>query len=543
MRDTAKIKSLAEKLKSDRGNFESMWQDMADNLYPSFNNFNVTQESGSRKDTYIYNSHALHAQDLLASAYHSLTVNPATKWFDLILHPSRGLPIQATFAQKKLLESNRNMMLDHMRGTSFYEQTYLLYRSFLTFSNACIFSDYNYIHKRIFYKVCPLSQIFIRENEYGNVDTIIRLYSITSRQLISFFGKKNVSEKVKRMDQQDDTKSIDIIHAVFPSSDEDLWSAKDKKKPFVSLYLEYEDAHLLSEGWYDQNPYIFLRDHVSPGEQYGRGLGNKLLPEVKDLYSICQSRSRGNEKLIDPPMGIPYGALKQGRLNLNPGAINVLNPAQSQEIRPIYTPSYQAIANTTELINEKKLEISQLCLVDLIQLIKDTQMTATEVLTRDEYNMRLLSPFTDIITRNFINESNERTLWLMHEHGHLEEFPPEMQDQGIDVDSLSSLVRGQKLGQVVAYQKLLDMFTPFFQVDPMMAARFNFDHISSQVASIIGVDVDSMKSPEEMKKIRQQMAQQEQQMQDQEKSRMEEENRKISSETNLNQAKSSQDIG
>ncbi len=58
--------------------------------------------------------------------------------------------------------------------------------------------------------------------------------------------------------------------------------------PYASDYVWKEKEVLLSEGGYRTFPYAVPRWSKATGEEYGRSLGMKMLPEIKMIQGMRQ---------------------------------------------------------------------------------------------------------------------------------------------------------------------------------------------------------------------------------------------------------------
>lgn len=526
-----------------RSNFLNRWQDLSNHLLPTDNQFITVSSPGETKQDYIANSQPLVSLELLASAIMAILCNRSTRWVDF--EPSYSKDSLNVDPQniiiKEWIQTNRKILLQNLRDSNYYTNFFTSVKDDLVYGNSCLYSDYNMEKDQLFFKSVFLGEISIDLNEYGEVDTIYRHYKVTRRQLIQKFGYNNVSFSVQEMGDEKNGEEIEVLHAVFPSEDDYYWNAKKDSKgqhyfKFVSLYIEAETIHLLKEGGYHSMPYTFSRDHVSPGEEYGRGLGERALPEIKKLYALSDNEADIIGKTATPPLSVPANMV-QGKLNMSNKAINIVREGSRNKIEPTYLPPPNSIPAVMQSVQNQELKISKIFMIELIQLIREKQMTATEVITRDDYSMRLLSSFLEMFETSKLNPIVNRTMELLREHGKLTELPPEIEDYGIDIKYVSILAKGQRLSEITAYEKLIVLAQPYLELDPESAQKLQVTNIIENIADILNLPVDSLKSKAEMKRIEEQRNAEKQEMMEQQRSQIEVEQQKIQSETDLNEAK------
>jgi hypothetical protein len=64
------------KLKAQRGTWESHWQDLTNFVLPNEADFNTSRSKGARRTTLVYDSTGIHANEMLAAGLHGMLTNP-----------------------------------------------------------------------------------------------------------------------------------------------------------------------------------------------------------------------------------------------------------------------------------------------------------------------------------------------------------------------------------------------------------------------------------------------------------------------------------
>ena len=70
-------------LQSQRSNWESHWQELADYMLPRKADITKKRTEGDKRTELIYDGTAIHAVELLASSLHGMLTSPSTPWFSL----------------------------------------------------------------------------------------------------------------------------------------------------------------------------------------------------------------------------------------------------------------------------------------------------------------------------------------------------------------------------------------------------------------------------------------------------------------------------
>jgi hypothetical protein len=94
-----------------------------------------------------------------------------------------------------------------------------------------------------------------------------------------------------------------------------------KDKPIASVYYHADTRMLLSEGGFDDFPFMvprFVKDSVST---YGRSPAMNALPDVKMLNKMSEVTIRAAQKQIDPPLMVPDDGFMLP-VRTTPGSLN-----------------------------------------------------------------------------------------------------------------------------------------------------------------------------------------------------------------------------
>ena len=83
MAQTDKAKNLLkrfDRLKSQRQNWESHWQEVADYMQPRKADVTKPRSKGDKRTELIFDSSPLQAVELLGASLHGMLTNPSTPW-------------------------------------------------------------------------------------------------------------------------------------------------------------------------------------------------------------------------------------------------------------------------------------------------------------------------------------------------------------------------------------------------------------------------------------------------------------------------------
>ena len=153
--------------------------------------------------------------------------------------------------------------------------------------------------------------------------------------------------------------------------------------------MEYESGHIISIGGFKESPYVIPRYLKASTEQYGRSPGMNALPDVKVLNKMVENSLKAAAKQIDPPLLIPDDGML-APVRMSPGSINYYRSGSRDRIEPLNINANNATTLNAE--NQRRDAIVKMFHVDQLVISENRNMTATEVLQRQEEKMRILGP-------------------------------------------------------------------------------------------------------------------------------------------------------
>ena len=200
---------------------------------------------------------------------------------------------------------------------NFYAVIPQWFRDAGSIGTATLFSQDNIGEGRISHTAIHPREVFIAENQFGEVDTVHRKFMLTARQAIQKFDG-NVSKVIKDIMKTDPEKQFEFIHAVFPNDDRIPGMIDSSNKKFRSIYMESKtgdkSSHINRDSGFDINPYAVWRFRKNSDEVYGRSPGSDALTEVLGLNQMGKTLMEAGHLAVKPAMNIPIEMRGQTRL-------------------------------------------------------------------------------------------------------------------------------------------------------------------------------------------------------------------------------------
>lgn len=492
-------------LKSGRGLFESMWQETTNYIAPWRTDFIRKSTPGEKRGQSVLDVTATFAADNLSAAIGSTVSNPAQNWFNL-RHELDN--INDDYQARRWLESSDKKIYNKFsaNGQAYYNEMTEFNLDQVLYGTAILYIE-ELPGGNIFYSVRSLAECVIDHNDQEIIDVCIRSFKFKARQAIVKWDN-TVSEDIKKAAEKEPDREFEFLHVAVPRNDYLPRRLDAKGKPYASFYIEKEKRVVLRESGYHFFPYTVGRWNKIPGSPYGVGPGQKTLPEVKMLQAMSSTALTAAEFAARPPILAPDEMGFRG-LKLRPGAIVYGGMENGQRQYDLL----QTGANhglTEEMMKQRREAVREGFHASLLLMVDRNNMTATEVMQRQQENMRLLAPYMARHMAEVEDPNIDKTFDILARNGLLDEPPDILKDYpNLKVEYVSPMARAQRATEAMAIQKTLAELEGFGAVDPSVYQNFNGDKMARAIAEINGVPTEIMRDPKEVEATRQQAAQQE----------------------------------
>jgi len=345
------------------------------------------------------------------------------------------------------------------------------------------------------------------------VDTVFRKYHTSAVAAVQRFGIDNVSDSIKRVYEKKPDEQVEILHAVTPRIDRDTTKRDNKNMPFASIYICMGSKMVMSEGGFEEMPYAVPRFLKSTGEVMGRSPAMVALPDVKMLNLMSKTIIQAAQKTIDPPLLVPDDGFMLP-VRTNPGGLNFYRAGSRDTITPLNTGSNINIGLAME--DQRRQAIRSAFYVDQLLVGGSPNMTATEVIQRQEERMRVIGPVLGRLMNEMLRPLIDRVFALMLRADMLAPPPEILQGRDIDIEYVSPLARAQKSSSLNNTMKALEILMPLSQALPV-GDHIDPDGLVRHITDALGVPKTTLKSQREVNQVRQERAaMQQQQMERQE---------------------------
>lgn len=501
-------------ISSERGNWESHWDALAEVLWPNQKNTFRPNENvntkGERKTESQLDSSPQIALGRFGAIMDSLLTPANQFWHGL--RPSedelaQDREVRLWFDKAtKILFSKRRAPI-----ANFSSQNQMMYKTLGSFGTGCLYTDEP--GKGILglrYKTVPLGECFIRENHQGIVDTNLRYFKLTARQAVQKYGELGtLPEDITKMAETKPDTEYRFMHLVKPREDFNPTRLDAVNRPFMSVTIAVKHQRLLKESGYNSFPYAIPRYDQAPGETYGRSPAMMAFPAIKTLMSQKKVVLKGGHRAVDPVLLIHDDGIIDG-VSLRPGAMNM--GGVNADGRPlVQTLPSGRVDIGLDMMNQEREIINDAFLVQLFQILAETpRMTATEVIERTREKGILLAPTVGRQQSEYLGPLINRELDLLAQQGLLPPMPDVLREaEGeYEVEYNSPLSRAMRAEEASGFIRTIETMIPVINTtgDPSPLDHIDMDKAVRELGDINAMPLSWTRTLEDVQAIREQRA-------------------------------------
>lgn len=496
------------KLVSQRQTWESHWQEVADYMMPRKADVTKQRSKGDKRSELIFDSSPLHAVELLSASLHGMLTNPSTPWFSLRF---KNVDTGDADEANEWLQDTTEKMYDAFNRSNFQQEIFELYHDLITFGTASMFIEED-ADDIVRFSTRHIGEIYISENNKGRIDTVYRKFKISARAAILQFGEKNVSNALRGTAMKDPYEEVTILHVVYPRDNYDPKKKDAKNMPFASCYIELDNKHEVSQSGFNEFPYVVPRYLKASFEIYGRSPAMTALPDVKMLNEMSKTTIKAAQKQVDPPLLVPDDGFILP-VRTVPGGLNFYRAGTRDRIEPLNIGANNPLGLNME--EQRRNAIRDTFYVNQLMMQNGPQMTATEVVQRNEEKMRLLGPVLGRLQSELLRPLIDRTFAILLRKKIFRQAPQFLAGQDIQIEYVSPLAKAQRSSELQSVMRAIEIFGSLSKISPVFD-HIDIDALVSYLADIVGVPAKVLNSQAQVNAIRQKKQQemmQQQQMQ------------------------------
>jgi len=499
-----------------RRSYENIYRDLTKYYLPYREDF-ITNNSWNSNTTTkrprseLYNTEGVNASTQLISTICQGLMNHSQPWFEFTLDgPADSVPVEI----RQFLEvaTNRTRKAINDTSSNFYGQAQSFISDLVVYGTACMYieaaSDGD---TDIVFCTRPLAEIYITEDAYRKIDTVFWKFKLTATQIVDKWGEAAGERMIQTAKVRPD-EQFEILHSCFRRDIADINGIKvSTKKKYASMYILLHGNILLSEGGYDDMPYVVARWELRAGEVYGRSPAWVALPDVKRANAMTKTLIETAERMGNPPLLMPDdGVITQMRLAPGQPAIGGLDSLSMEpKIKPLMVGGNLPVnLQMLQMINQG---IRDRFFVGILSSYNPgVEKTATEVMEFRREETRLMGPNIGRIQAEMLEPIVDRVRNILSRKKAFPAIPKALSEISVELEFTSPLARLQQASDADAITRTINTMLPFIQTDPTMLDAINGEAAFAHIAMVNGVPASIMRTTEEIQALKKARAEQNQ---------------------------------
>jgi hypothetical protein len=463
----------------------------------------------------IWDSTAPIGAHRLASVFYSNLISTAFNWFGV----GFSLPkLAITNPDAKVwIQDTSQRMFDEVNSSNFPIEMAVAFNDYVGPGSFCVTQQLvdEESWKGFEFQAKSIRDIRFEEDHLGRVRRYFVEYKWTAAKIIAKLGgktleeiKKNIPESVLEKDKTGDQTELPVLFAIYPRLDKLPMGLTEKvraplERPFGFKYILRQGNETLGEegGMYEMAAYVG-RYQRSSRSMLGFSPSHLALPTVKLLNGLQESEVLAAEKVVDPATLVTQRGLLSD-LDLGKGGLTTVRSLE--DIGPYESAARFDVSDS--LIERMQYMIRKHYREDDISLKDSPAMTASEATLRVEQMNRLFGPQVAGLQVGVFGPLLQTTFNMMWRGNRLMALPQSVIDAspGLKITYHGPMMRSLRTDDVAAIERLASGVAALQKMGIQEAGDvFDGEQAVRAMADRLSTPGELMRSPEEVKQMRQQ---------------------------------------
>lgn len=509
------LKTRFEHLKEERRKREGDWKEAQRFVAPSVFNWDNPREKTPQRPK-RFTSRPTNYLKKMRSGISGYSVSPNIAWLKLGLENVKDLNAHGV---RDWLEYVEKALYAEFNRSNLYSQQSKFIEFAATYGHAVMLIDENLADKKLRFTNMNTQEVYLDTDEYNEVDTVFRRYTMTLKNAASFFGEENLADE-RKLDLEDKKKwnnEIVILHAVYKRTEFRGNSESSLNMPYASVYVDEERDFLIDESGYTEFPYaVFIWDPVN-GTAYGESPAIQALDDIKFLNIIDEARIEITQMSAKPAYNVPESM--KGTEKVVPGGYNYYDKNRPNEIlMPINTgQNYPITLDTQKEIENRVRDWFHVDFFLALMGERPSNVTATYVMELQGEKAAVLSDLV-VNLNSALSKIIRRSFNLLFRQGKLPAPPDSLEGSNADikVDFMGPLAQAQKkFHESAGIQGGINLISAIGNISSAALDVVDFDQTLKSGLEGLGFPQIAVREDADIEKLREERARMQAQQQQQ----------------------------
>lgn len=511
MEDTKKLaQDIVTRFRSlERTNERASWDSTAEEIekyiIPRRGYGEEPAERGQRTDKHIFDYTAVESSQRMADGLQGNLITPRQKWFRFKTGIKvDGKDIDDLAEVRHWLQDTENVVYTAINRSNLYEAMSEFFLDGVTLAIATIYSEWDWEESKPVFTAINPKEVYIDENERGEVDTVFRKYWITARVAYREFGEE-LGEDTVRLAKKNPAKLLEFLHAVYPREERDRFKSNAKNKRYASVWVYLAKSKVVRDSGFDRIPYAVWRYRKNSGEIYGRGPAHDHLSTVILANTVAKRLTKITQEVGDPVLMVPEH-MKDSFRRL-PGQINYYSETEAQG-KAYALPLTGDYGVVKDYLLQLQQAIRKAFFHDFFLMLSSSEreMTATEIMERQGEKATILGPAMGRLNSEALSPLIKLVYYQCLRAGQIPPAPEVLAQYAgkpIDIDFLGPLQQMQdRYLSGVPIENSLQKILPLIQLNNELADLINWDEAGYELLEAESMPQGVMNDRKKVKLLR-----------------------------------------
>jgi len=501
--DARSIITRGDTLFSQKAPLDSRNQEIADQFYPERADFTVVRSIGADWADHLTTGYPAMVRRDLGNSLGSMLRPKGQPWFHTRAgHDDDGAE---NHDGDKWLEKattiQRRAMYD--RKSLFTRATKEADHDFAAFGGAVLSTELNRRDNTLLYRCWHLKDTVWAEDSYGQIGEVHRNWMPTVEELCAAFPNTAHPKMQERRTKEPQAKAL-VRHCVIRS---DNYNGKKINQPWVSMFIDQENGHILEERGSWTMVYTIPRWATISGSQYAYSPASLIaLPDARLLQAMTLSLLDAGERAANPPL-IGVAEAIRGDMNVYAGGFTAIDAEYDERLGEVLRPLTQdktGLSFGLELSDRTSQMIREAFYLNTLSMppAGGGEMTAYEVGQRVQEYIRNALPLFEPMENDYngaICEITFETLMRAGAFGPADDIPESIRGKDVSFAFESPLAQMIERAKGQKFLEAKAMIAEATAVDPSAVQIMDFKTTLRDVLNGIGAPAKWLRSPEDVK--------------------------------------------
>lgn len=496
--------SLRGYLQGERSSWDPHWQQIAAVFSPRAPKWTYTDvDEGWRRDQLLMNETGILSLRVLQSGMLTNLSSPTSRWIQMVMDDDTLMENEEV---KTWLEKVEDKIYNTMLKANVYDTLLESYGEEAEFGTTAFYMCED-DETDIRCQQIPIGAYYISGSDKRRVDFIMRLVSMTVRQVVDQFGYGNCSDSIQTLYDSNAGGVKETWRTVVHVIHKNTYYSQSKAPgefPWVSVYYELDSYNakkgVLSRSGYHEQPFVVGRWRTKGENFYGESPCMDILGSTLALQSYEDRIALAVDKQVNPTMLAGPG-MDARKLSCLPGDI-VFGSGQDGEdaFKPAYKIDFK-INDAEQKVAQIQKRIEEGLFKPVFLMFSDSdrrEITAEEIRARQQEKLQVLGPVVERNTGDIHEPLVMRILGILLRKGKLPPVPDIVKNKPIKLKFVSILAKAARLTEAAGIDRLLAFCGQEAALQQRTMDIIDWDAATRRMADLADVPAELINTQEEV---------------------------------------------